>query len=55
VLPEAEALARHVERAQRLGHEILLGTAELDRRATQFLGLGGGKTDEQRLPRYLDI
>jgi nucleoside-diphosphate-sugar epimerase len=52
---EAEALARHVERPQRLGDEVLLGTAELDCGTAELLSLGGGETDEEGLSRYLDI
>lgn len=55
VPPEAEALVRNVERAQRLRHEVLLGTPELDRGTTEFQRLGGGEADEERLSRYLDI
>jgi nucleoside-diphosphate-sugar epimerase len=55
MLPEAEALAGDVERAECLGDHVLLGTTELDGGAAELLGLGSRKADEQGLSRYLDI
>ncbi len=52
---EAEPLARKVERAQRLGDEVLLGAPELDRGTAELLCLRGRETDEEGLARYLDI